>query len=502
MDHRVKTRILFAGLALLLAVLAGCGGGDASSSSSSGSTTNPLPPLTFDRIEPLDTALLKSAAAPAPAGQPVAAASLLPVTAQIARVDLGPLVTTKRAASGGPGAPLQIGVARDVLVTATPDALAQKLTWYTLADGSRAAAIRFSATGAHALRLGLAVSQLPAGAWLRFSGADGAAPVDVSAARIAAIQRLNASGGTQAGSAHLYWGPEVKGDLTTLEIHVPAGAATDQVRLAVPMVSHLTQTALQADLRDAGPPEIGTAGACEVNVMCSPQVDSESRSVARLEFTSAGATFLCTGTLLNDKPGDQTPYLLTASHCIADQPTASSLITYWFFRAASCASPTQMAANAVSQNGGANLLTVIANTDTTLLRLRQQPPAGVVYAGSYFGGIVNTGTAVFDVHNPSGDLQKVSFGSLIDYFTCPAGDGACDSSDASNATSYEVRWSQGVTEPGSSGSALFTTLGSTSYVVGDLHGGSSSCQNPQGSDFFGRFDRSFSAGIRSWLVPQ
>ena len=75
-----------------------------------------------------------------------------------------------------------------------------------------------------------------------------------------------------------------------------------------------------------------------------------------------------------------------------------------------------------------------------MLRLRQQPPAGVVYAGSYFGGIVNTGTAVFDVHNPSGDLQKVSFGSLIDYFTCPAGDGACDSSDASNATSYEVRW--------------------------------------------------------------
>jgi hypothetical protein len=39
-------------------------------------------------------------------------------------------------------------------------------------------------------------------------------------------------------------------------------------------------------------------------------------------------------------------------------------------------------------------------------------------------------------------------------------------------------------------------------VVGDLHGGSSSCQNPQGSDFFGRFDRSFASGIRNWLVPQ
>jgi hypothetical protein len=345
------------------------------------------------------------------------------------------------------------------------------------------------------------VGQLPPGAWLRFRGANGAAPVDVSAARIAAIQRLNAGSGAQNTQAHLYWGPEVEGALTTLEIHLPAGSQTDAVRLAVPMVSHLTQTALQADLR-AGPPEIGTAGACNLNVTCSPQVDAESRSVARLEFTSAGATYLCTGTLLNDKPGDQMPYLLTASHCISNQPAASSLITYWFFRAASCSSPTQMDARAVSQDSGADLLTVISGTDTTLLRLHQQPPAGVVYAGSYFGGIVNTGTAVLDVHNPSGDLQKVSFGSLIDYFTCPAGDGPCDSSNAANATSYEVRWNQGVTEPGSSGSALFTTLGTTSYVVGDLHGGSSSCQNPQGSDFFGRFDRSFASGIRNWLVPQ
>ncbi len=42
--------------------------------------------------------------------------------------------------------------------------------------------------------------------------------------------------------------------------------------------------------------------------------------------------------------------------------------------------------------------------------------------------------------------------------------------------------------------------GSTRYVVGALHGGSASCQNPQGADFFGRFDRAYYRGIGSWLT--
>lgn len=492
----MKLRIEMGIAAVLLALLAGCGGGDGGPSNAA----PPQTPLSFDRIEPLDTAVVTTAAAVAPAKSQALAADPLPPTASVAHVDLGPLVATKQTAARNSGAPAQIGVARAVLVTASAADLARQLHWVTLADGSRVAAIQFTASGARALRLGLQVDQLPTGAWLRFRGTTDTDAVVVTAATIDAIQQLNAASGVQGAAARMYWGPDIEGPATTLEVHLPAGSTPDQVRLAIPQVSHLTRSArLSGDTS-----EIGSAEACTPDVMCSPEADAESRAVVRLEFTTNGATFLCTGTLLNDKPASRTPYVLTASHCISDQATASTLMTYWFFRAASCGSSPQMDPRAVSQNGGADLLSVIANTDTTLLRLRQAPPAGVVYAGSYFGSGVDVGASVLDVQNPAGDLQKISFGGIVGDFICPQGDGPCDASTAANATSYEVRWNRGVTEKGSSGSALFAAPpgSSTDYVVGALHGGLSDCTNPQASDFFGRFDRSFAAGIRSWLVPQ
>jgi hypothetical protein len=45
---------------------------------------------------------------------------------------------------------------------------------------------------------------------------------------------------------------------------------------------------------------------------------------------------------------------------------------------------------------------------------------------------------------------------------------------------------QGVTEGGSSGSALFTSSGR--QLIGQLYGGYSSCANPTGADIYGRFD--------------
>ena len=63
-------------------------------------------------------------------------------------------------------------------------------------------------------------------------------------------------------------------------------------------------------------------------------------------------------------------------------------------------------------------------------------------------------------------------------------------------------WQQGITEGGSSGSAIFVRAESgRRYVVGNLMGGSSSCQNPTGTDAYGRLDRSFAAGINKWLAP-
>ena len=155
--------------------------------------------------------------------------------------------------------------------------------------------------------------------------------------------------------------------------------------------------------------------------------------------------------------------------------------------------------------GGSTLRFTHAPTDSTLLQLSSAAPANVVYAGSYYGNQVVDGFSVVGVHNPSGDLQKYSVGTISGYSNCKtANDGTIDCSPAnvSNGNMFTVAWQRGITEGGSSGSALFASANDGKrYLVGTLMGGSSSCQNRNGKDDYGRFERAFAAGINKWLAP-
>ena len=491
----IQRLALLTALTALTAILAlaGCGGGSDSTPPAPPPPPSPSPPpVSIDRIEPLDTATRKRAATSA-----APATSLLPAGAVVPQVVLGPWVPAKAALVSGKDRPLQIGWARPVNATAATADLASRLRWARLPDGSQVAALAFSSVGAQALRLGLQVLQLPPGAVLRFYGAPGTPATVWSAEQLAAWQRANMQGGQSPEAARTVWGPDTPGALATLELQLPPGATPADLQLAVPQLSHLTQTVEQAV--KALDPNIGDAGACTLDVMCSPQLDTESRAVARILFTDAGSSYLCSGTLLNDTRGSLTPNFLTAAHCINNATSAASLVAYWFFRAAGCnASPTVDQA-AVQQAGGARLRFTDSGVDSTLLQLNTPPPANVVFAGSYFGSGVASGTGVVGVSNPSGDLQKYSAGSITGYANCDST--TCIGATVDSGAMWQIGWAQGTTEEGSSGSAIWAQLGGTRYVVGALHGGSASCQNPQGADFFGRFDRAFYRGLGTWLTP-
>ena len=55
---------------------------------------------------------------------------------------------------------------------------------------------------------------------------------------------------------------------------------------------------------------------------------------------------------------------------------------------------------------------------------------------------------------------------------------------------WDVVWSLGITEDGSSGSGLYN---SNHHLIGVLSGGSSSCASPGGDDVFGRLDVAWTA---------
>jgi lysyl endopeptidase len=470
-SRRWVVPILFAA-----SVLAGCGGGgDAPPSAATPSALSP-------KIEPY--------ARGTDTEPPALKTHRMPARAKASSVRLGESDPAAKSL-GAPQARRQIGVARAVAQTQEASDTAALLVWQDSPRGGRMAAISFQSPGAAGVRIGLRVGQLPGTAVIR-AYAQGAEPAWELPGRhvLAAIDR-NVRSGDRSSAARTYWLPTVKGEEATLEIELPAGMPEGAIDVSVPQVSHLYETALEA--RSLLPKALSES--CEVDVSCSSDYSEESKSVALMEFVSNGSTFLCTGTLLADRAATGTPYFLSANHCISTQAEASSLDTYWFIRSASCNSQ-ELHPAATARVGGATLLYASAATDTSFMQLLEMPPAGAVYAG-----IANlapaAGMPVVGLHHPQGDLQKISRGSVLSIASCSSPTSCTPNQSSGNF--FQVRWTSGTTEGGSSGSAAFATSDGRRYVIGQLMSGAASCSNPSGSDYYGRFDVPYQAALKNWL---
>jgi len=406
--------------------------------------------------------------------------------AQLAALNAAP-VTSRLPADADPGKsrPLAIGFPRTLPTDSRSIDLAS-LAWQVLPASNRATRIEVVSRGAAALRLSLAVSAAAPDLVLRFASTEPSAAVHGPyAARsvAAAVARHGA-----------FWSPVIEGEVVIVEIVAAADAMAGDVALRLEAVSHL---AVEPPALASGDPkrvqDIGRSGACNVDIACElPEaaLESAARSVGKLVFSNAaGNTFLCSGTLINDAIASNIPYMHAAAHCIAGAFEASTINVYWHFRAQSCRSLA--VPPYVLQTGGAALLARDPDFDWALLRLNAPPPSGVVFAG-WSGALVPTGAAATGLHHPSGDLEKVSRGSTPGYYTFSDG-----------SSFVQMQWRSGTTEPGSSGSGLFTLHASGSYyeLRGGLFGGAASCANPQGIDYYSRFDHMLAA-TQQYLVPQ
>ena len=444
--------------------------------------------------------------APPPAGLthvlpavPPAAVLTLPVLQQEATPAL------LNAPPGTSMKPMVVGLQRALSDSASAEATAALWHWQVTAQGEQVATLGVVVPGALGLRLGVWVQALPAGAWLRSYGPQGLVG-QVSAAQLQAQAERNRQGGAQGQEAETYWSPDSGGEQVTLELTVPPGAERSAVRVAVPQLSQRWRSDAPAQtLTNPSPGHTAKAqraGSCNLDATCSPEYLAQSRSVVRLEFVEFGSALTCTGTLLNDALSSGTPYVLTAAHCVNRQSVASTLVSDWFYRSSACqAEALSPATRRLTQ--GATLVYANEDTDVALLRLNEPAPAGVVYAGSYFGTPAALGTPLYTLHHPQGDWQKISLGQLDSYQRCTQGGDVCNlSPSVEQANFLRVRWQRGVVEPGSSGSALFLSVQARPYVVGQLQGGSSSCDSPQGLDDYGRFDVSYRSALYRWLDPR
>ena len=402
------------------------------------------------------------------------------------------------AADGRLGKPLQIGVARAVDPLKTADTLARRMTWERLGAGRTVGSIAIASPGAAALRAGMRVGSIPHDAVLRFYSPRGGEVFEVTPREVRETIGRNLYFDEDTGEARMFWSPIVEGDTLVVEVELPPGATPGDVRITTPLVSHMATSAL------AGFAMPKAAASCNIDATCHESAwSAEMNAVARIVYTVEGASYVCSGTLVADRDGATViPYFLTANHCIASQTAASTIQSYWFYRSAACNGSARGDYRTVF--GGATLLHATAASDTSFVRLNSDPPPGAVYAGWLVGLAPGQGTAVTGIHHPTGDLQKINFGSVDGYFSCEplAGESfRCAAAPNAQSAFLGIRWQSGVTEAGSSGSAVFTNEGH--YLLGQLYGGSGDCTTP-GMDFYGRFDVAYNSALYQWLggTPQ
>jgi lysyl endopeptidase len=416
----------------------------------------------------------------------------------------------------------QIGFTRPVPGLATSAATAAALRWEPTPTGGYLTRIQLRSEGAVKLRVGLLVEQLPATASVRIQGEGDAQAQELDGSFINSVLASNRQADGISADTQTYWLPSSMGALATLEIEIAAGTTPASVQVAIPRLSHGVETAIsvaqaRASAKSACPQDTPDA-------TCSlPSAANAINSSASYDFMVCNSEGTCSGTLISDKAGSAANFFLTAHHCVGSQTVASTAVFYWFNRSATCDGLTENPGATQSAVQGATYLfgqSVISpsprnptGTDTSLLRLLGTPPVGTHKAGWTIDAQPVSNTVLTGIHHPAPIFQNTtatwarrSDGRITGYGNALSEtiDGALVGYETNNRKLplYRVNWNTGITESGSSGSALFRNATTANpQVVGQLYGGSSSCAILTNPDVYGRFDIGYEDGMINHLNP-
>jgi len=335
-----------------------------------------------------------------------------------------------------PGAAKPLRYGTSVPITVSP----QAGIWLDAPDGGSLWALEIASPGAIGLRLRLAQVNLPEGAQVTVY-----APETPSLAEGPYTGRGTLNTGT-------VWTPSTFGERCRVELYLPKGVAR-----AVPFVIDDAHHLYRNVWEFVDPTlEVGT---CHNDVTCSATYANTAKACAGIGSISGSDSLYCSGTMLNTLSSDQTPYWLTANHCLSTESAANSAEIFWLYQTPTCngAAP---ALTSVPRSAVATLVSANSSTDHSLLLIRGAIPSGLFWAG-WSTTRPTSGSTVAGIHHPDGSFKRITFGTY-------AGTGSF-----SGASSVRGNWTSGVTEGGSSGSGLFRA--SNQQLFGQLFGGPSFC---------------------------
>jgi len=439
------------------------------------------------RVVPVCTAVLVVAASTATVAAGIPARRSLPPSllfdrgpsdgvqrVEMPEVDVAPLIAEDQAIARS-GEPHRPRFATPIDTALGPHNAGR---WETLTDGSELWRLRIGSPSALNLNLGLERFHLPAGGAMWIHDPDGA---QVHGPYTAHDQ--NGAGGL--------WTPIVVGDEIELEVVVPSGTR-DQVAVEITSVNHGYRPF--GGISDFPHTKQGD---CNIDVIC-PEGDPWRRQIRSVARISVVGIFWCSATLLNNIAEDDTPYLLTAQHCVETAGEARSLVAYWNYESPTCG--LLSGGNPLDNQNGAELVASWQHrtgSDFSLLELDDLPDEefGVYYAGWDATG--STPQGAVGIHHPRADEKAISFDH--------------DPLTRDNYYGYGEHqwrigaWELGTTEGGSSGSCIFEP--SSGLCVGTLTWGLASCDRPDEYDIYGSFDVHWTGNgtpttrLSDWLDP-
>lgn len=334
-------------------------------------------------------------------------------------------------------------------------------TWQTLPNGDRVWRLTIVSRHAKALYLHYKAFHIPAGGMLHLYN-EGKEQI------LGAFTEKNNKGSREAPKG--YTTSYTRGDRTTLEYYEPANKK-EQGIVQIESVFHVyedIEPVTSSDGEEVFIKYISEKG-CNIDAICpiGENWEQNRRSTVRLRIAGG----YCSGVLVNNTERDGNMYILTAFHCInsitnprspLDAEDLEDVVVYWEYEQTSCGGNQLKSQKSTvgTQFKSGDLI-----TDHALLSLIESPLDMEEIPDIYFSGwtrnIEEANLPVIAFHHPRGQEKKVTtfdevlFFNRLDPTNINSSIIKTTPSQASLVGLIYNDASDGVIEPGSSGSGLF-----------------------------------------------
>lgn len=272
-------------------------------------------------------------------------------------------------------------------------------------------------------------------------------------------------------------------DNLTLE-YVASKQSSEEPRIVISGLGYMYKSSACPSTSRCRPEINSTQQTCIKNINCDEGRSwfNQKRGVVLffVNVESTGGWNACTGSLINNTNEDGKPYILTATHCFIGNADFDQLIVYFNHEFPGCNNENTVP-NYKSLVGAISKVNIslAGGSDTYLFELKDEVPNtwNPYYNGWDRRNIPAASGAV--IQHPYYDVKKIAFFNK----TLTSSTWVNKPTVGATNAHWQVIYSDGVTDGGSSGSPLLDDNG---FIIGTLTGGKSTCASSNLPDMYGK----------------